>query len=136
VSVAEEMGLMDELGTWVLRHACRAAVAWPSVRLADNVSTVQFRNPGFDRILASILSETGLPAGRLEVEMTETNLGSYPDRAQHIVAVLKVLGVTVALDDFGTGYSAIGYLRRFAFDKLKIDRSLVNGVSVDPETRR
>jgi diguanylate cyclase (GGDEF)-like protein len=136
ISVAEEMGLMDELGTWVLRHACLDAVAWPQVRLAVNVSAVQFRNPGFDRILASILSETGLPAARLEVEMTETNLVSYPDRAQHIVAVLRVLGVTVALDDFGTGYSSIGYLRRFAFDKLKIDRSLVHGVSVDPETRR
>jgi diguanylate cyclase (GGDEF)-like protein len=136
ISVAEEMGLMDELGTWVLRHACHDAVAWPLVRLAVNVSAVQFRNPGFDRILASILSETGLPAARLEVEMTETNLVSYPDRAQHIVAVLRVLGVTVALDDFGTGYSSIGYLRRFAFDKLKIDRSLVHGVSVDPETRR
>lgn len=136
VSVAEEMGLMDELGTWVLRHACRAAVSWPAVRLAVNVSAVQFRNPGFDRILASILSESGLPASRLEVEMTETNLVTYPERAQNIVAMLKVLGVTVALDDFGTGYSSIGYLRRFAFDKLKIDRSLVNGVSVDPETRR
>ncbi len=136
VSVAEEMGLMEELGTWVLRHACRDAVAWPAVRLAVNVSAVQFRNPGFDRILASILSETGLPASRLEVELTETSLVAYPDRAQNIVAMLRMLGVTVALDDFGTGYSSIGYLRRFAFNKLKIDRSLVNGVSVDPETRR
>jgi EAL domain-containing protein (putative c-di-GMP-specific phosphodiesterase class I) len=136
ISVAEEMGLMDELGTWVLRHACRDAVGWPSVRLAVNVSAVQFRNPGFDRILATTLSESGLPPERLEVELTETSLVTYPDRAQHIVAVLRALGVTVALDDFGTGYSSIGYLRRFAFDKLKIDRSLVNGVSVDPETRR
>ncbi|WP_051231343.1 putative bifunctional diguanylate cyclase/phosphodiesterase [Kaistia adipata] len=136
VSVAEEMGLMEELGTWVLRHACRDAVAWPAVRLAVNVSAIQFRNPGFDRILATILSETGLPASRLEVEMTETSLVAYPDRAQNIVATLRVLGVTVALDDFGTGYSSIGYLRRFVFDKLKIDRSLVNGVSVDVETRR
>jgi diguanylate cyclase (GGDEF)-like protein len=136
VSVAEEMGLMEELGIWVLRHACRDAVAWPSVRLAVNVSAVQFRNPGFDRILGSILADSGLPAARLEVEMTETSLVAYPDRAQHIVAMLRLLGVTVALDDFGTGYSSIGYLRRFAFDKLKIDRSLVNGVSVDPETRR
>ncbi|BCP52877.1 bifunctional diguanylate cyclase/phosphodiesterase [Kaistia sp. 32K] len=136
VSVAEEMGLMDELGTWVLRHACRDAVAWPEVGLAVNVSPVQFRNPGFDRILATILAETGLPPSRLEIEMTETSLVTYPDRAQNIVALLRIHGISVALDDFGTGYSSIGYLRRFAFDKLKIDRSLVHGVSVDPETRR
>lgn len=136
ISIAEEMGLIDELGTWVLRHACRDAVAWPSIRLAVNVSPVQFRNPGFDRILETILAHSGLPAKRLEIEMTETHLVAYPDRAQAIVASLRGLGVSIALDDFGTGYSSIGYLRRFSFDKLKIDRTLVHGVSVDPETRR
>ncbi|WEK48545.1 MAG: bifunctional diguanylate cyclase/phosphodiesterase [Candidatus Kaistia colombiensis] len=136
ISVAEENGLMDAVGNWVLRNACRDALNWPDIRLAINVSPVQFRNPGFDRNLAAILAETGLPAERLEVEMTETHLVTFPDRAQHIVASLRVLGVSVALDDFGTGYSSIGYLRRFSFDKLKIDRSLVHGVSVDLETRR
>jgi len=136
ISVAEENGLMDAVGSWVLRNACRDAALWPSLQLAINVSPVQFRNPGFDRILATILSETGLPAERLEIEMTETHLVTFPDRAQHIVSSLRVLGVSVALDDFGTGYSSIGYLRRFSFDKLKIDRSLVHGVSVDLETRR
>ena len=136
ISVAEENGLMDAVGSWVLRNACRDAVNWPSVQLAINVSPVQFRNPGFDRILATVLSETGLPPERLEIEMTETHLVTFPDRAQHIVSSLRVLGVSVALDDFGTGYSSIGYLRRFSFDKLKIDRSLVHGVSVDMETRR
>jgi diguanylate cyclase (GGDEF)-like protein len=136
VSVAEETGVMDELGAWVLRRACRDAVAWLDLDLAVNVSAVQLRNPGFDRILATILSETGLPAERLEIELTETSLVTHPDRAQNIVATLRSLGVSVALDDFGTGYSSIGYLRRFGFDRLKIDRSLVNGVSVDPEIRR
>lgn len=136
ISVAEENGLMDAVGDWVLRNACRDALQWPEIRLAINVSPVQFRNPGFDRNLAAILQETGFPAERLEVEMTETHLVTFPDRAQHIVASLRILGVSVALDDFGTGYSSIGYLRRFSFDKLKIDRSLVHGVSVDLETRR
>jgi diguanylate cyclase (GGDEF)-like protein len=136
ISIAEESGLMDAVGDWVLRHACRDAVQWPAVRLAINVSPVQFRNPGFDRTLASILRDSGLPASRLEIEMTETNMVTFPERAQNTVASLRALGVSVALDDFGTGYSSIGYLRRFSFDKLKIDRSLVHGVSVDPETRR
>jgi len=136
ISIAEENGLMDAVGTWVLRNACADAANWPDIRLAINVSPAQFRHPGFDRILAGILQETGLPAGRLEVEMTETHLVAFPDRTQNIVSSLRQLGVTVALDDFGTGYSSIGYLRRFSFDKLKIDRSLVHGVSVDPETRR
>ncbi|MCX5570474.1 putative bifunctional diguanylate cyclase/phosphodiesterase [Kaistia nematophila] len=136
ISVAEENGLMDAVGNWVLRNACRDALRWPDIRLSINVSPVQFRNPGFDRNLAAILAETGLPPARLEVEMTETHLVTFPDRAQHIVASLRILGVSVALDDFGKGYSSIGYLRRFSFDKLKIDRSLVHGVSIDLETRR
>ncbi|MBN9058485.1 MAG: bifunctional diguanylate cyclase/phosphodiesterase, partial [Rhizobiales bacterium] len=136
IPVAEETGAIHDIGKFVFQRACQDMVDWPGLKMSINVSPVQFRNPGFDRNLAAILAETGLPPARLEVEMTETHLVTFPDRAQHIVASLRILGVSVALDDFGKGYSSIGYLRRFSFDKLKIDRSLVHGVSIDLETRR
>jgi diguanylate cyclase (GGDEF)-like protein len=129
VPIAEESGLIEPIGEWVLRRACRDALAWPDVKLSVNVSPVQFRNPGFDTLLAKVLADTGFPPRRLEIEMTETHLVANPDRAQAIIASLRAIGVTVSLDDFGTGYSSIGYLRRFTFDKVKIDRSLVVGVT-------
>jgi len=136
VPIAEENGLIEPIGEWVLNRACRDAREWPGVKLAVNVSPVQFRNPGFDGLLAKVLADTGFPAERLEIEMTETHLVANPDRAQAIIASLRQIGVTIALDDFGTGYSSIGYLRRFTFDKLKIDRSLVVGITRDMPVRR
>jgi len=135
VPIAEESGLIDQIGAFVIRRACRDALDWPSVRLSVNVSAVQFRNPKFDVALAEMLSEVGFPAERLEIEMTETHLVANPERAQVIIANLRARGVTTALDDFGTGYSSIGYLRRFAFDKLKLDRSLVVGITSDETAR-
>ncbi|MBZ9935035.1 EAL domain-containing protein [Mesorhizobium sp. BR1-1-16] len=135
VPIAEESGLIDQIGAFVIRRACRDALDWPDVRLSVNVSAVQFRNPKFDVALAEMLSEVGFPAERLEIEMTETHLVANPERAQAIIANLRARGVTIALDDFGTGYSSIGYLRRFAFDKLKLDRSLVVGITSDETAR-
>ena len=136
IPIAEENGLIEPIGEWVLRRACADALAWPEVKLSVNVSPVQFRNPGFDLLLADVLADTGFPPSRLEIEMTETHLVANPDRARSIISSLRQIGVTIALDDFGTGYSSIGYLRRFSFDKLKLDRSLVVGVTSDPSARR
>jgi EAL domain-containing protein (putative c-di-GMP-specific phosphodiesterase class I) len=136
IPVAEETGLIDELGAWTLRQACRDACAWPNIRLAVNVSPAQFRNPNFEMLLSSILSETGLPKERLEIELTETYLIANPVQARRSINAIRQLGVAVSLDDFGTGYSSIGYLRSFTFDKLKLDRSLTAGIVRDQRTQR
>ncbi len=135
VPIAEESGLIDQIGAFVLDCACRDALAWPDVRLSVNVSAVQFRNPKFDVILADVVAKTGFPLTRLEIEMTETHLVANPERAQTIIANLRARGVAISLDDFGTGYSSIGYLRRFSFDKLKLDRSLVVGITTNETAR-
>ncbi|WP_181704614.1 bifunctional diguanylate cyclase/phosphodiesterase [Chthonobacter rhizosphaerae] len=136
IPIAEEMGIIEELGAWVLRRACRDARQWPSLRVSVNVSPAQFRNPNFEVLVERVLAETGLSGTRLEIEITETFLIAHPDRAQEMLAAVRRLGVSVALDDFGTGFSSIGYLRRFAFDKVKIDRSLVNGMTADKATQK
>jgi EAL domain-containing protein (putative c-di-GMP-specific phosphodiesterase class I) len=106
---------------WILRRACRDALAWPGIRLSVNVSPAQFRNPNFETRLAEILAETSFPPNRLEFEVTETYLVTHPDQARKAIAAVRSLGISVALDDFGTGYSSIGYLRSFTFDRLKLD---------------
>jgi diguanylate cyclase (GGDEF)-like protein len=136
IPVAEETGLIDELGAWTLRRACRDACAWPGIRLAVNVSPAQFRNPNFEILVSSVLAETGLPPDRLELEVTETYLIANPIQARRSINAIRHLGVAVALDDFGTGYSSIGYLRSFSFDKLKLDRSLIVGIARDQRTQR
>ncbi len=135
IPIAEESGLIDQIGAFVLERACRDALAWPDVRLSVNVSPVQFRNPKFDVLLADLVGQTGFPLARLEIEMTETHLVANPERAQTIIANLRSRGVAIALDDFGTGYSSIGYLRSFSFDKLKLDRSLVVGITSNETAR-
>ncbi|MCX5493120.1 EAL domain-containing protein [Kaistia dalseonensis] len=136
IPIAEEDGMIEEIGEWVMRRACQDAMDWPAeVKLSVNVSPVQFRNPRFDTLLGSVLASIGFPAKRLEIEMTETHLVADPERAQAIIESIRALGVAVSLDDFGTGYSSIGYLRRFSFDKLKLDRSLVHGIAHDRSTR-
>ncbi len=135
IPIAEERGLIDQIGAFVLERACHDALAWPDVRLSVNVSPVQFRNPKFDVALADLVAQTGFPLARLEIEMTETHLVANPERAQKIIANLRSRGVAISLDDFGTGYSSIGYLRRFSFDKLKLDRSLVVGITSNETAR-
>jgi diguanylate cyclase (GGDEF)-like protein len=126
IPVAEETGLIEEIGQWTLRTACAEAAAWPGhIRLAVNVSPVQFRSPTLSLKVAAALADTGLDPRRLELEITEAVLIADDDAALVALTQLRALGVHIALDDFGTGYSSLSYLQRFPFDKIKIDRSFV-----------
>jgi diguanylate cyclase (GGDEF)-like protein len=125
VPVAEDIGLIVQLGEWVLRRACLDGKAWPDITVAVNVSPLQFRRTEFVDVVERILAETGFDPTRLELEVTESTLLGNVDTAELAMFRLKALGVQLALDDFGTGYSSLLYLRRFPFDKLKIDRSFV-----------
>ena len=136
VPIAEESGLIDRLGHFVLRRALEDVKRWPGLWVSVNLSPAQFRNPGFEGVLAAVLSSARVGPERLQLEMTETHLVAHPERAARAIAAIRELGVSIALDDFGTGYSSIGYLRRFAFDKLKIDRSLLAGIEEDPSAQR
>ncbi len=132
VPVAEETGLIEEIGQWVLRTACAEAATWPAnVRIAVNVSPIQFRSETLSLKVAAVLSETGLDPRRLELEITEAVLIADDDAALATLNQLRALGVHIALDDFGTGYSSLQYLQRFPFDKIKIDRSFVKEVTRD-----
>jgi diguanylate cyclase (GGDEF)-like protein len=129
IPVAEDSGLISQLGEWVLTKACAEAATWPkNIKLAVNVSPVQFRNHAFALKVASTLAESGLPASRLELEITEAVLIRDDEVALAILHQLRAIGVRVALDDFGTGYSSLSYLQRFPFDKIKVDRSFVNDI--------
>ena len=126
ISLAEETGLIVGIGQWVLETACQAAVAWtkPS-QVAVNVSPVQFRQSDLPAVVANALARSGLPASRLEIEITEGVLMSDPKQGAEVLSALRGMGVRIALDDFGTGYSSLSYLHNFKFDKLKIDRSFI-----------
>jgi len=127
IPVAEETGLIVQLGDWALRKACNVAAKWPpDVRMAVNVSAAQIKSGGFARAVISALAFSGLPADRLELEITETVLMDESDAVLKTLSQLRALGVRIALDDFGTGYSSLGYLRRFPVDKIKIDRSFIH----------
>jgi diguanylate cyclase (GGDEF)-like protein len=129
IPVAEETGLICEIGDRVLATACAEAMNWPpDIRLAVNVSPVQFRSHAFSLKVANTLATTGLAARRLELEITEAVLIRDDDAALTLLQHLRNLGVRIALDDFGTGYSSLSYLRRFPFDKIKIDRCFVDGI--------
>jgi diguanylate cyclase (GGDEF)-like protein len=125
IAAAEHSGLIIELGAWVLRRACLDGMAWPELTVAVNVSPLQFRRTDFADIVERTLAETKFDPARLELELTESVLLGNVDTAEAGMLRLKALGVRLALDDFGTGYSSLLYLRRFPFDKLKIDRSFV-----------
>ena len=130
IPVAEQAGLIVELGEYVLRTACTEAARWPkTVKLAVNVSPLQFKSDTFAFKVVAALAESGLSPQRLELEITEAVLIGDDDAALKILHELKSIGVRVALDDFGTGYSSLSYLRRFPFDKIKIDRSFVSGLT-------
>ena len=128
IPIAEHSGLIIELGEWVLRRACLDGKAWPGLSVAVNVSPLQFRRADFVSVVERILNETGFDPNRLELEVTESTLIGNVDGAEAAMRRLKSLGVRLALDDFGTGYSSLQYLRRFPFDKLKIDRSFVHSI--------
>jgi EAL domain-containing protein (putative c-di-GMP-specific phosphodiesterase class I) len=128
IPIAEHSGLIIVLGEWVLRQACLDGLAWPGLSVAVNVSPLQFRRAEFVSTVERILDETGFDPARLELEVTESTLIGNVDGAEAAMRRLKSLGVRLALDDFGTGYSSLQYLRRFPFDKLKIDRSFVHSI--------
>jgi diguanylate cyclase (GGDEF)-like protein len=133
IPLAEESGLIVPIGEWVLREACRQARAWqdqglPSLRVAVNISAVQFRRLDLVDTVRCALTDAGIDAQYLEIELTETAVMSDPEESVEILERLSRMGVVVSVDDFGTGYSSMSYLRRFPIDKLKIDRSFITNV--------
>jgi EAL domain-containing protein (putative c-di-GMP-specific phosphodiesterase class I) len=129
ISIAEASGLIIPIGEWVLREACREAASWPKpLRIAVNLSPIQFRRGDLPGLVHSILLETGLSPNRLELEITEGVLISDSDNAISILHKLKTLGLRIAMDDFGTGYSSLSYLHSFPFDKIKIDKSFISNL--------
>jgi diguanylate cyclase (GGDEF)-like protein/PAS domain S-box-containing protein len=130
IPIAEDTGLINQLGEWVLTTACAEATTWPDdIRLAVNVSPVQFKSGTLALKILAALAASGLPASRLELEITEAVLIRDDEAALAILHQLRAIGVRIALDDFGTGYSSLSYLQRFPFDKIKIDRCFVNDVA-------
>jgi diguanylate cyclase (GGDEF)-like protein/PAS domain S-box-containing protein len=129
IPLAEESGLIISIGEWVLREACREAASWPRpLQIAINLSPVQFQHGDLPTLVHSVLLETGLAPGRLELEITEGVLIGDFSRALSILRRLKTLGVRIAMDDFGTGYSSLSYLQSFPFDKIKIDRAFISNL--------
>ena len=126
ISLAEEIGEIIQIGEWVLREACRCAMSWPEpLKVAVNISTIQFKDQGLVHIITQALQDSGLDPARLELEITESVMISDFDAALAMLHQLKKLGLSIAMDDFGTGYSSLSYLRSFPFDKIKIDQSFV-----------
>ncbi len=136
IRLAEESGLIIRLGEWVLREACTEAAGWnPPLKLAVNISPVQFMQDDLAGAIETILGETGLPASRLDLEVTEGLLIKDAESALVILRRLKALGVQISMDDFGTGYSSLSYFRMFPFDKVKIDQSFVQDMIANPQAR-
>jgi diguanylate cyclase (GGDEF)-like protein len=135
ISLAEETGLIVRLGEWALREACSDAMGWPEdISVSVNLSAVQFAKGDLVSTVMNALASSGLPASRLELEITESILLEGSDHNVRILEQLHELGVRISLDDFGTGYSSIGYLRSFSFDKLKIDQSFVKDLLADEKS--
>lgn len=135
IPVAEETGLIVPLGEHILRTACRDAVHWPApLRVAVNLAAAQFRRPGLVQTVERILEETGFPASRLDLEITESILIGNRDQVLEALRGLKALGVRISMDDFGTGYSSLGYLQSFPFDKIKIDRVFVSDLAAEGQS--
>lgn len=134
IPLAEERGLIVTLGEWVLRRACAEAKHWPGVKVAINVSPIQFRQKEFVTTVNRILTDSGVDPQRVELELTEGVVIADADLAEQAMIDLRALGVHMALDDFGIGYSSLIYLRRFAFDKIKIDRSFLESMEFSGES--
>ncbi|CAH2602838.1 EAL domain-containing protein [Rhodovastum atsumiense] len=133
IPLAEQTGLIVPIGEWVLRTACAEAAGWPEeVKVAVNLSPVQFRSRGLVETVREALQESGLAPARLELEITETVLLQETETVMSLLTRLHELGVSIAMDDFGTGYSSLSYLRRFPFDKIKIDQSFIRELQAPP----
>jgi EAL domain-containing protein (putative c-di-GMP-specific phosphodiesterase class I) len=136
VPLAEEMGLIVELGDWVLRRACSECGKWPEqIRVAVNLSPIQFRRANMIQVVRKALETSGLPANRLELEITESVLVQDTDATRAALHQLRELGVRISLDDFGTGYSSLSYLRSFPLDKVKIDRSFLQNIGTSERSQ-
>ena len=140
IGVLEETGMMNIVGEWVLRSACTQVCRWRAegrspLRVSVNVSSVQFQNSAFVPMVQRALQETGAPPELIELELTESVLMANVDQARTTIGALKALGLKISIDDFGTGYSSLNYLRQFAVDYLKIDRSFVNDIASKPRDR-
>ncbi|MEO6015223.1 MAG: EAL domain-containing protein [Devosia sp.] len=136
IPVAEESGQIVAIGEWVLRQACREAASWPEhISVAVNLSARQFSTDDLVGMVSSVLEETGLPASRLELEITETVLMRDSNANMVMLRALRDLGIRIALDDFGTGFSSLGYLQRFPFSKIKIDRQFISGLPGSEESQ-
>jgi EAL domain-containing protein (putative c-di-GMP-specific phosphodiesterase class I) len=138
IRIAENCGLIVPIGEWALRTACSQARKWQEdglspVRVAVNVSAVQFRRQGFCEQVRTVLRETGLAPQCLELELTESLLLANADITFSVLQELKAMGLTLAIDDFGTGYSSFSYLRQFRVSKLKIDRSFIRDIATNPD---
>jgi EAL domain-containing protein (putative c-di-GMP-specific phosphodiesterase class I) len=132
IPIAEQTGLIVQLGEWALRQACAEAKGWPDgIRVSVNLSPLQFSKGNLVSTVMSALASSGLPATRLELEITESVLLEKSERNIMMLNQLRALGVRISMDDFGTGYSSIGYLRSFPFDKIKIDQSFVRDLLID-----
>jgi EAL domain-containing protein (putative c-di-GMP-specific phosphodiesterase class I) len=130
IPLAEDTGLIVQLGAWILGKACADAASWPAqFKLAVNLSPVQFRKGDLFEVILCALVESGLPPERLELEITESVLLENEANYRVLLQQLKNIGVSIVLDDFGTGYSSLGYLTRFPVDKIKIDKSFTQGLS-------
>ncbi|WOH80841.1 EAL domain-containing protein [Bradyrhizobium sp. BEA-2-5] len=135
IPIAEESGLIVEMGEWILREACREAASWPKpLQVAVNLSPAQFMHGDVVGLVHSILIETGLAPGRLELEITEGVLIEDFDRGLALLRRLKALGVRISMDDFGSGYSSLSYLQAFPFDKIKIDRGFIVNLGRNPQS--
>jgi diguanylate cyclase (GGDEF)-like protein len=130
IPLAEEIGIIVSLGEWVLRQACMDAMHWPDdIKVAVNLSPVQFKYGGLPRAVRDALSASGLPPRRLELEVTESVLLEHTENNLGILNELRDMGVAISMDDFGTGYSSLSYLRNFRFDKVKIDRAFITDLT-------
>ena len=133
IPIAEDTGMIVAIGAWAMREACRHASVWPDhVRVAVNVSPVQFQHPGLNQVIINALALSGLAPNRLEIEITESIFLEGTEETLEALHALRALGIRIALDDFGTGYSSLSYLQKFPFDKLKIDQSFIQALLIRP----
>jgi EAL domain-containing protein (putative c-di-GMP-specific phosphodiesterase class I) len=134
IPVAEDTGLINPMGEWVLLEACKQAAQWPdNLYVAVNLSPVQIVAPNLPVVVQRALLASGLAAHRLEIEITERTIMENTDRTLSNLRSLKEMGLRIALDDFGTGYSSLSYLRKFPFDKIKVDRSFISALTESTE---
>ena len=140
VALAEDVGLIVPLGAWVLRRACERTRAWReqnlgNLTIAVNLSARQVQNEEFARQVGQILRETGLPPTALDLEITESAAMQNVETTGHVLGQLSALGVRISIDDFGTGHSSLSYLKHFPINRLKVDRSFINGMTRDARDR-